>query len=351
MSFILDFGFETGGTKYESQGQSVTNGFGGIHHIAISFPVTKWWGASLGLVPYSQVGYQIKHYEVDPIILSSIGRVKYYNKGSGGVNQAFIGNAFKPIENLSIGFNLSYFFGSLDYISEVVFPTNQPNYLNTIEKNSVVVSDIALSFGAQYTAYVNKKENTFFTFGATIDNETKIKAKRKYLAKWERGGYSDTISFTDSSYGNITFPRNISVGAAYNYQNKLFTSIEYSTQDWTNASFLSVNETQLTNSQTYRFGLEYIPSRYDLRSYLKRISYRFGSHYTNSYLKFNDNQVKEFGLSAGMGFPFRNNTRFNVSFEWGKRGTTADGLIKETYGILDLSLTFYDFWFIKRKYN
>jgi len=351
MSFILDFGFESGGTKYESQGQSTMNGFGGIHHIAVSFPLAKWWGASMGLVPYSQVGYQIKRYETDPIILSSIGRIKYYHKGSGGINQAFIGNAFKPIDNLSIGFNLSYFFGSLDYTNEVVFPNNQSAYFNTIEKNSIVIKDIALSFGAQYTAYVNKMENTFFTFGATIDNETNIKAKRKYLAKWNRSGYTDTISFKDSSYGHITFPRNISAGAAFSFKNKLFTSIEYSSQDWTNASFLNVTETYLTKSQSYRFGLEYIPNRYALKSYLKRVSYRFGSHLTNTYLKINDHQINEFGLSAGLGFPFRNNTKFNVSFEWGKRGSTADGLIKETYGILNLSLTFYDFWFIKRKYN
>lgn len=350
MSFMLDFGFETGVTKFESQSQSFKNGSGGIHHIAISFPITKWWCSSLGIAPYSQVGYQIKHYETDPIILSSIGRVKYYHKGDGGINQAFIGNAIKPFENLSVGFNLSYFFGSLDYTNEVVFPSNKTNYANTIEKNSTVIRDVAFSFGAQYTAFINKQEKTCLIFGATIDNETNIKAKKKSLSTWETSSSSDTIFFKDSLYGNIKFPQNISVGIGYQYKNKLFTSVEYSTQDWTNATFFGVNQ-PLAKSQSYRFGFEYIPNKYDLKSYLKRVSYRLGTHYTDSYIKVDNHQINEFGLSAGVGFPFRNNTKFNVSFEWGKRGSVSNGLVKETYGMLNLSLSFYDFWFIKRKYN
>lgn len=350
MSFILDFGFEAGATKYELQEQSFRNGFGGIHHVAISFPITKWWGASMGLVPYSQVGYQIKHYETDPIILSTIGRVTYYNQGTGGINQAFIGNAFKPIKNLSVGFNLYYYFGDLNYTSKEVFPSNMSGYNNIAVKNNIIVKDIALSFGAQYNVIINKKDNTFLTLGATIDSKTNIKAKQKYLSIWDYKSYTDTINFSDRNYGHITFPRNLSVGLAYCTKSKLFTSLEYSTQDWTNTSIF--NEVQpLTKSQTYRFGLEYVPNPYDLKNYFKKVSYRFGSHFSNTYFKINDHQINEFGLSAGFGFPFRNNTKFNVSYEYGIRGTTSNGLVKETYGILSFSLSFYDFWFIKRRYN
>lgn len=350
MSFILDFGMESGATKYESSNQSFTNGSGGIHHIAISFPVTKWWGASLGIVPFSQVGYKIKYYEQDPYILASIGRIKYYNSGSGGINQAYIGNAFKIFKNLSIGMNLSYLFGSLDYTNEIVYPEDKTNYANTVEKSSVIVKDIAFSSGAQYTAYINKVDNTYLVFGITVDNETNIRAKRKYFAEWKMSGYADTIAYKDSIYGGLSFPTNISVGVSYNHKNKLFTSLEYSTQDWSNANFFGVKQ-PLTNSQTYRMGVEYTPNRYDLKSYLKRVQYRFGSHYTNSYLKLDSEQINEFGLSAGLGFPLRNNTKFNVSFEWGRRGTVNNNLIRETYGLVNVSLSFYDFWFFKRKYN
>ncbi len=350
MSFILDFGFETGATTLESQDQSVKNGFGGIHHIAISFPITKWWGSSLGLVPYSQVGYKIKRYETDLNILSTIGRIKYYNSGSGGLNQAFWGNAFKPIKNLSVGFNLSYYFGSLNYKNSIEFPEDKSDFLNLIQEKSVVIHDIALSFGAQYNLFLSEDKNKFLTFGATIENETDLNAKQVIFDQWQSGSYSDTISHVDSTSGYINVPRNLSIGVGFSYYNKLFTSIEFSTQNWSNSTFLNVKQ-PLTNSKTYRFGLEFIPNRYDLKNYFKRISYRCGAHYSNTYMKFDGHQINEFALSAGLGFPFRNNTKFNVSYEFGSRGTTDYGLIKEKFGILSISLTFYDFWFIRRKYN
>jgi len=357
MSFILDFGFETGASTLESQGQSVKNGFGGIHHIAISFPITKWWGSSLGLVPYSQVGYQIKHYETNEYLLATIGRIKYYHSGNGGINQAYFGNAFKPFKNFSIGFNLSYFFGSLDYTNKTIFPNNKPEYGNITETRSISVQDIALSIGTQYTLNLDNEKKSSLTFGLTLDNENKIRAKRIYFSKLNLGSYADTIAYKDSAYGHITFPNNLSVGIAYNLKNKLFASLEYSNQNWTNASFLGVTKPltsakfSLTNAKFYRFGMEYTPNKYDLKNYLKRMSYRVGAHYANTYMKFDGHQINEFAVSAGIGLPFRNNTKFNIGYEWGTRGTTNYGLIKENFSIVSLSLTFYDFWFIKRKYN
>ena len=81
------------------------------------------------------------------------------------------------------------------------------------------------------------------------------------------------------------------------------------------------------------------------------MSYRVGTHYSNTYMKSYGYQINEYAFSAGLGFPFKNNTKFNVGYEWGSRGTTSNGLIKENFGILSLSLSFYDFWFIRRKYN
>jgi len=42
---------------------------------------------------------------------------------------------------------------------------------------------------------------------------------------------------------------------------------------------------------------------------------------------------------------------FNIAFEFGQRGTLDNNLIKEKYGILSFSLTLYDFWFNKQKFD
>nr|HPI71741.1 hypothetical protein [Tenuifilaceae bacterium] len=68
--------------------------------------------------------------------------------------------------------------------------------------------------------------------------------------------------------------------------------------------------------------------------------------------KLKGNQIKDYGISFGLGLPFRRtNTSFNCSVEVGRKGTLKDNLVRETYGILNIGFTFYDFWFIKRKFN
>ncbi|HTL82404.1 MAG TPA: hypothetical protein VL651_11905, partial [Bacteroidia bacterium] len=51
--------------------------------IAIGFPVTKWWGAGFGLVPYSSMGYDVTTNDS----VTGVGAVTYKYEGSGGVNQ------------------------------------------------------------------------------------------------------------------------------------------------------------------------------------------------------------------------------------------------------------------------
>ena len=104
--------------------------------------------------------------------------------------------------------------------------------------------------------------------------------------------------------------------------------------------------------ETFRTGIEYTPNVRDLKSYLKKVNYRLGGYYKNTNILVGSKQISDYGITFGVGLPVRNNTRFNVSFELGKRGTNEDYLIKETYGLINLSITFYDApWFFKRKYN
>lgn len=54
----------------------------------------------------------------------------------------------------------------------------------------------------------------------------------------------------------------------------------------------------------------------------------------------------------GLGLPVGNAfSSINLGFEYGRRGTTFDGLIKENYANVFLSLSLSDKWFVKRKYE
>jgi hypothetical protein len=349
MSFILDFGLEGKGTYYSYSDNSLYFPTMNFHHVAVQFPLTKWWGASLGIQPYSDMGYKLRFVETNPYLLSTIGAIKYNHYGQGGISQAYMGNAFKTFKGLSIGANVSYFFGSLDYHTDVIFPAGSV-YTNVYRNNSVVVRSLAYSVGAQYQFQFGGEKQYKIILGATLDNEASMAAER-ILHTSTTSTMVDTIQYVSTKNGSIDMPQNISGGFTFSYSNKLSFGVDYAIQDWTNAKFLEVSDS-LTKSNTLRFGVQYTPNPTDFKSYLKRMTYRAGFYQSNTYLVLRNNQVKDYGITFGVGLPLRRtSTSFNVSFEFGKRGSISNGLINENYGIVNLGITFYDIWFVKRKYN
>jgi hypothetical protein len=350
MSFVFDVGLEGSTVNYRSGNLSNYNSTGNVHHIAIQFPIGKKFGASAGIQPYSNVGYRVRQTETDPYILSAIGPVKYYYLGSGGITQFYLGGAYEPFKNFSVGANMSYLFGSLEYTTNVVFP-DYSTQINTKYLNSVMVRDVVFSLGAQYTFFFGNEKSYKVVAGATLDNETAIGAQNIVFISFPIGGISDTISYKEYPKNTIDLPKNITAGFTLSYKNKFMGGFEYATQDWTDAKFLSVSDS-LSKSETFRFGFQYTPNPNDLRSYLKRISYRAGFYHTNTFLQLRDNQIKDYGITFGVGLPFRRtNSSFNLSFELGNKGTLNNNLVQEKYGIINIGFTFYDFWFMKKKYN
>lgn len=152
-----------------------------LSEIALGFPVTKWWGAGFGLVPYSQMGYNVASDDS----LSGIGPVTYKYQGSGGVSQFFFENGFRPfyasprrlllsdayqnkklegdtawmrkkyahryaLANISVGVNASYMFGTLYNIRRDEFPDSSYTFNGKISKRTVF-HDFYTTFGVQYT--------------------------------------------------------------------------------------------------------------------------------------------------------------------------------------------------------
>ena len=103
-SFLFEAGFSGHymNLKSEDLNQQHTNG--SLSHFLFGFPVADWWRSSIGLLPYSSVGYSILNSEISP----DIGQIEHLYEGDGGVSRFFWGNSIQPFRNLSIGVNASY---------------------------------------------------------------------------------------------------------------------------------------------------------------------------------------------------------------------------------------------------
>jgi hypothetical protein len=98
--------------------------------------------------------------------------------------------------------------------------------------------------------------------------------------------------------------------------------------------------------------MEYTPNSTALRGYYNRVHYRLGGYYSNTYLRIHEKQLQDYGISFGVGLPFKNtNSSFNIGVVVGQRGTLTNNLIKENFSIVNFGLTLHDFWFFKRKFD
>ena len=353
MSFIFTFGLKSKVTQYKTIDDKLTKNNSNLSYLAISFPVTKWLKSSIGLLPYSNVGYGF----LDTIYYENIGSTLNYNYGSGGINQFYLGNSIELFDQVSVGFNVSYLFGSLQQIRTLLF-VDEVGFLNTQREDIIRVNDLYLSYGLQYYNKLNDKFS--YVLGVSLENSSKINSSYESITistsselveEVDPYYIFDTTQYIYEENNSIILPSNLGLGFSVNYDEKLTFGVDYNIQNWSESRILGKTDS-LVNSNSFQFGLEYIPDKNSATKYYKRFNYRLGGHITNSYIQLYDEQLKDIGFSFGIGIPIkRTRSVVNLSFDFGKRGTTDHNLILENYGILSLNVSLSDIWFIKRKFD
>ena len=345
LSFIFDVGVKGKQTTFKSDKIEHTVNNINLSYIAMGFPVTKWWAASIAMVPLSNVGYEINDNEN----VADIGNVTRKYTGNGGINQALIGSSFKLHKSLSFGVNASYLFGSLNHTKKLSLEDVNAYSINSTSKTTI--NDFYFNLGLQYTNTFKTKYK--YTVGLIFDNQSNLKSRNSLLTIKSKGStaYNDTLENYVKQKGDIVLPYNIGFGITLINDKKLLVGADFYTQNWSNAKFFGTNDS-LANSNYVGFGLEYTPERFHVTKYWKRVSYRIGGHYSDTYLQLHNNQLKDYGFSLGLGLPLRKTkTAINISVEVGQRGTTNNNLIKENYAIVSLNLSLHDLWFNKKKFD
>ncbi len=352
MSFIFDIGVSGKSNELESNAAKKQTKNFNFNHIIIGFPLTHWWKTSVGIVPYSRVGFDFLE---EGTLSGSYNDYNINYTGNGGINEFYIGNAIEIAHHLSIGINASYLFGELNQ-SRTVTVTTDPQAAVVEYQDKIFAHDFHFRFGLQY--YNTIKENHKLQLGVTFDNKTALNARHDNILIRQAPYITDTLNNINIS-DKINIPERMALGIAYGYKNNLIVAVDYITQDWTKGSIFGKNDF-LTAYNSVRFGTEFTPVSIKQKthaSYWKYFHYRLGAYYSNTYVKIQDQQINDYGISFGIGIPWRNssklfsNTSFNIAYQYGVRGTLNNGLIKEKYHIVSFGLTLYDFWFVKRKYD
>lgn len=350
-SFVFDGAFNLRSGTLKTIDESQKTRFGTISNLYFGFPVTKWWRTSLGIMPYSKVGYEMQSSQV----AENIGSMYTTYKGSGGLNKAYIGNAFSPVKNLSVGVNVSYIFGSIIKERTITFPDSAA-YFNTMMKSTARLGKINFDAGLLYR--IKMKEGRFMQIGLTYHPTQLVDG---YAEKFTYSYYynyatnvetiKDTVNYEAGENGEVTLPASLGAGFMIGNTNRWFATADINWQKWSEFRYLGNNPGMKDN---YRISLggQFRPSPVDIGKYYERIYYRAGFRFEQSYLEIRETRLNDFGISFGVGLPMKKSrSTMNIAVEVGSQGTTEKGLINENYVRLTIGTSLQERWFLKRRFN
>lgn len=345
LTFLFDMGADVS-MLWQKEGDARDHSTGGgLDYITMQFPLSKFMGASIGLLPYSSVGYSFG---------KGIAHGALENQGSGGINQAYLGVAGK-VAGFSLGANVAYSFGS---IVNDHFTTPNTGGRALIE-HVMEVRDWDLWLGAQYTAKISRHDK--FVAGVTFAPKKSLRGKT-WVTSQEvtQDSQADTIA-SMSMKGNYQTPNSYGFGISYSHERTSKWSVEADVtfQEWSKVKYEPLTRLEkphdvvfegmkFNNRTRYAIGGEYVPN---IRgNYLQTIAYRLGAYYCNDYLCIQGNSVREYGVTCGFGFNApEGKTMVNLGLEWKKRTAHPNPLLSENYFNITLGINFNELWFWQRR--
>jgi hypothetical protein len=311
-----------------------------VERFSLGIKVNKWWGSSVGLTPFSTANYSFTGKK--SIQGTNISTAADYD-GSGGVNKAYWDNGFALGKHVSVGVSAAYLFGSLKQ-TETLSGTDVSDVITTTK--NIFLRNLYFNYGAQYYTRLTKKWD--LSLGATYANKTDLAAEYT----------SDVSTSTTSIHNEVTkndyfsLPNSVSGGIVLTRNKKFSMLADYRYQDWSTLNYKGSGYS-LRNSNRASVGVEFSKLQQVWPMVIEKIYYQAGLFYSDSYLSVNNQQIKDMGVSIGLGFNSKRSTlSYMLGFEYGIRGTTSDNLIQERYGKLTFTLSYKDVWYTKGvKYN
>ena len=348
LSFIADVAASVYSSHLNQEQLSQRNSYAKPGYITIGLPVTRHWRTSVGIIPFSDIGYGIESSDV----IENIGNVNYMYSGKGGINQLYWGNAFKICKGLSIGLNASYMFGSVYATSNTEFEGD--NLFNTYINDAYLVDGIYLTAGLQYLFNIGEKHR--IGLGAVYSNTAYIWAKEKLLVNSYSGTYFettlyDTVFYQDGLRGRLNIPQSIGGGISYTYNDKMTLAADVTWQNWAKYQFIKPTKDTLQNSVTASLGFQFIPDPLS-NKFFKKMAFRAGGRYSTGELLLRNKPITELGVCIGVGFPlttFNTHSSINILFEYGKTGTLANELVRQNYFRFSFCFILQERWYQRVK--
>lgn len=369
LTFIFDLGVSAQLSSMSDGVNSRDFYNGNLDYIALQFPLFRNMGGSMGLLPYSKVGYNFGNRRS----LSDIQYLETY-RGTGGLSQVYFGAAWEPFKSLSIGANVSYLFGNFSH-SRISTPVTS-NALISEGKNRLSIRELKYDLGLQYSYNISNTKS--ITFGAVYSPQITTKADV----------YSSVMNYTSDPYQSpnlepvqiissdtlsgegFQIPQTFGAGLTYQTENFL-VGVDGTYQLWKNSAYSSQLDGLTDNSRyndLYRInaGAEYVIDPYS-QNFFNRIRFRGGISYSNSYINVSVSNPEssqnigmgsfnEYGINIGLGLPFHDLrtghlSMLNIGFGYSRQDPNSQFMVGQDMFKISVNMNVNELWFFKRQFE
>lgn len=318
------------------------------------FPLLKnKLGLSVALYPETRSSYNVNSNQK---VLFGDSELTYLSNrtGTGGVSKFEVGLGFKLMNNVSIGYAPAFAFLT-EKDTEFVSFTNANINSNLVTRKTSGTS-VSHRFGSLIVLNKLFKENDILQLGATINIPTEFSAKRKSETRKKVGNIEEVVTVGTEEQADVSLPLKYGVGLTYFPNQKFNVSAEVMNEKWTDAKYglTPAEENTFKDRTLYGVGAQFHPYKSRSRKFLSNFKYSLGMSYDTGHLEINNQEINTLWFSAGLGLispNLRSSSSFDISFQYGIRGTTDQNLVQENIFGINLSVNLTELMFLQRKLN
>ena len=350
LAFLFDAGFYFKSSNFSTSSLSEKSSNASFDYVSMAFGLTSWWKIALGVQPYSTSGYTMKVNSNQ----SEIGNITTRFKGTGGLNQAFLGNAFKLGKHLSIGANVYYVFGDTQTETTLYFPDSS-YYIGSRRSVDLMVKSFMFDYGILYNTNLSK--DMVLSVGVTYTQPISLRGYQTLYVRSIEEDLDTEVEYVIDTIANTTFPTKTKMPQGFGFgvmlqkNDRWSIGADFNWTQWSKFARQGVNDT-LQNSWNVSIGAEFTPRHSSISNYFTRVNYRVGGFYEHGCLKLNGHSINKVGVTAGMSLPLAKTlSKVNLAFEMGQYGTREASLIQERYVKMSVGISVFEQWFMKRKYK
>lgn len=356
----LDIGMSGSFANLKTNSLSENSFNSSLSHLAMAFPVSMKSALSIGILPYSELGYNFSNRMTVGNTAENTKTVDYLYSGEGGLSKAYIGYGIQFGDHFRVGANAEYLFGNLIQNRSTEY-VNEAGAINSRDQLKNSIGGFNFTYGAQYDFRLGNK--TSLVLGYSGSSASKLNSeKSQYITIYQKDSQGnelsalDTLSAVENGKTNLKLPLVHNFGFTLVKENKWLIGADYRAGKWSNMSLDNVNQ-NLKDTYGFSVGGQFTPDVTAINGYFKRVDYRLGFTYDKTYIQMNNQDVKQMALTVGLGLPLQpayarsSFYKMNVSAEIGRRGKVSNGLIQERYVNLHLGFMLNDKWFQRFRFD